>query len=154
MSFDPGPVGGDPDGDGLRIGIAAACYNQGRVDRLISLVGEELLRLGVAEDAILVRRVPGSMEIPFALSRMAGSGRFDALLGLGIVIAGDTSHHDVIGETTALSLQRLSMDRDIPVVNGILVVHSEQQADDRLGTKVDRGAEFARAAVSLANFNL
>lgn len=154
MSFDPGPVGGDPDGGGLRIGIAAACYNRKKVDRLISLVGEELQRLGVSGDAILVRRVPGSMEIPFALSRMAGSGRFDALLGLGIVIAGDTSHHDVIGETTALSLQRLSMDRDIPVVNGILVVHSEQQADDRLGTKVDRGAEFARAAVSLANFNL
>jgi len=154
VSFDPDTPREAPDGKGLRIGIAAACYNQDRVDRLVTLVGDELLRLGVAADAITVRRVPGSMEIPYALGRMAEPRRFDALIGLGVVIAGDTSHHDVIGETTALSLQRLSIDRQIPVVNGILVVLSEQQADDRIGAKVDRGAEFARAAVSLANFQI
>lgn len=154
MSFDPGQPNQAPDGRGLRIGIAAACYNQARVDRLISLVADELLRLGVDEEAISVFRVPGSMEIPFAAARMAGSGKFDALLGLGVVIAGDTNHHDVIGETTALSLQRISIESSIPVVNGILVVNSEAQADDRLGGRVDRGAEFARAAVSLANFKI
>ncbi len=154
MSFDPGSPNEKPEGRGLRIGVAAACYNRERVDRLISLVGDELIRLGVAGEDIIVRRVPGSMEIPFALGRMADSGRFSALVGLGVVIAGDTNHHDVIGETTALSLQRLSIESGVPVINGILVVNSGQQADDRLGAKVDRGAEFARAAVALANFEI
>ncbi len=152
MSFSPGEWDLPSDGKGLRVGIAAACYNRGRVDHLISLVGDELIRLGLAEADILVRRVPGSMEIPYALARLAESGRFDALIGLGVVIAGDTSHHDLIGETTAASIQRISVDRAVPVINGILVVESEKQADDRLGRKVDRGAEFARAAVALARF--
>lgn len=154
MSFDPGKSGPAPRGEGVRVGIVAACYNRERTDRLVALVGDELLRLGTSEDAILLRRVPGSMEIPFALSRMARSGRFDALIGLGVVIAGDTTHHDVIGQTTAASLQRISIDTDIPVINGILVVESESQADDRLGAKVDRGAEFARAAIALTHFEI
>jgi len=152
MSFDPGNPSEMPRGDGLRIGIAAACYNRERVDRLIELVRNELMVLGMSAGEVTVRRVPGSMEIPFAVARMAESGRYDALLGLGIVIAGDTNHHDVIGETTALSLQRIAIERGVPIVNGILVVDTEKQADNRLGAKVDRGAEFARAAVSLANF--
>ncbi|MFP4357220.1 MAG: 6,7-dimethyl-8-ribityllumazine synthase [Puniceicoccaceae bacterium] len=152
MSFDPGEAGLPLDGAGRRIGIVAACYNRGKVDRLAGLVGEELLRLGVAAGEIAVRRVPGSMEIPFAVARMAGTGRFDALIGLGVVIAGDTAHHEVIGYSTAASLQRVSIDTGVPVVNGILVVDSDEQADARLGGRVDRGAEFARAAVALANF--
>ena len=152
MSFDPGQTDLPLDGTDRRIGIVAACYNRERVDRLVGLVGEELLRLGVSADRIAVRRVPGSMEIPFAVARLAGTGRFDALIGLGVVIAGDTSHHEVIGYSTAASLQRVSTETGVPVVNGILVVDSDEQADARLGDRVDRGAEFARAAVALANF--
>jgi 6,7-dimethyl-8-ribityllumazine synthase len=143
-----------PDGRGLRVGLVAARYNRERVDRLAGLVRDELLRLGVAADGIRTGRVPGSMEVPFAVARLARTGSFDALLGLGVVIAGDTSHHEVIAFTTAASLQRISVDTDVPVVNGILVVDSEEQADDRLGRRADRGAEFARAAVALARFRL
>jgi len=154
MSFDPGKSELQLDGRGLRIGLIAACYNQERVDQLIRLVAAELERLGVDSAAIELARVPGSMEIPHAAALFAKRGNLDALIGLGIVIAGDTSHHEVIGNTTASSLQQISMKTGIPVINGILVVDTEEQASDRLGGKVDRGAEFARAAIGLANLNV
>jgi len=151
MSFNPGNSELPLDGKGLRVGIVAASYNLARVNDLIRLVAAELERLGVEDEAIRLVRVPGSMEVPYACARLAKGQNYHALIGLGVVIAGDTNHHDVIGYTTASSLQQISIDSGIPVVNGILVVETEEQATDRLGGKVDRGAEFARAAVALAN---
>ncbi len=154
MSFDPGTSDPSLAGSGIRIGIIAACYNRERVDKLARLVAAELGKLGVDSGQISLVRVPGSMEIPYAAARMARTSRFDALIGLGIVIAGETNHHEVIGHSTAASLQQIGSDSGVPVVNGILVVNTEQQASDRLGDKVDRGAEFARAAVALANLRI
>jgi len=154
MSFDPGTAKIQLDGDGLRIGIVAACYNREKVDQLIRLVTDELERLGVSEDDIRLERVPGSMEIPFAAARFAKNTDCRAVIGLGLVIAGETNHHDVIGFSTATSLQKVSIETGTPVVNGILVVDTEEQASDRLGGKVDRGAEFAQAAVALANLQI
>lgn len=154
MSFDQAISDLKLEGKGLRIGIVAACYNGERVNKLLNLVVQELEKLGVDQTEIRVERVPGAMEIPFAASRLSQSSDYHALIGLGVVIAGDTNHHDVIGYTTAASLQQISIATGVPVVNGILVVETEQQASDRLGDKVDRGAEFARAAIALANLEL
>jgi len=151
MSFDPGNSNLELEGQALRIGIVAACYNGEHVDKMIGLVTAELERLGVADDHIRLERVPGSMEIPYAIANLARNSGCNAVIGLGVVIEGDTNHHDVIGYSTAISLQKISIDLELPVINGILVVNTEQQAADRLGGKVDRGAEFARAAVALAN---
>ncbi|MEM0965704.1 MAG: 6,7-dimethyl-8-ribityllumazine synthase [Verrucomicrobiota bacterium] len=139
------------DGSDLRIGIVAALYNKDKVDRLIELVVAELKSLGVIEEHIRLERVPGSMEIPYATARLARHSGCEAIIGLGVVIAGATSHHDVIGYSTAISLQKISIDFERPVINGILVVDSEEQATERLGAGINRGAEFAKAAVSLAN---
>ncbi|MGE9291744.1 MAG: 6,7-dimethyl-8-ribityllumazine synthase [Puniceicoccales bacterium] len=151
MSFNPGDSGLNLEGKGLRIGIIAACYNRERVDKLIQLVLDELQALGVDEEHTRIERVPGAMEVPYAAARLAKQSVYHAVIGLGIVIAGDTNHHDVIGFTTANSLQQISIQSEVPIVNGILVTNTDQQADDRLGDKVDRGAEFARAAVALGN---
>tara|TARA_R100000027_G_scaffold67717_1_gene68132 strand:- start:9292 stop:9756 length:465 start_codon:yes stop_codon:yes gene_type:complete len=154
MSFDSGLFDLPLKGEGLRIGIVAAAYNRDRVDTLTRLVVSSLEEMGVLETDIRFERVPGSMEIPYAASQLAKNTDCHAVIGLGIVIAGDTSHHDVIGYSTAISLQNIATSTGIPIVNGILVVNTEQQADDRIGGKVDRGAEFARAAVALANLKI
>lgn len=154
MSFDSATSDLPLRGEGLRISIVAASYNRERVDKLTALVTSSLTSMGVREDDIRIERVPGSMEIPFAAKLLATKTDSHAVIGLGIVIAGDTNHHDVIGYSTAISLQNIAAETGVPIVNGILVVNNEQQADDRIGDKVDRGAEFAQAAVALANLKI
>jgi len=136
----------------LQIALVAASYNERRVNRLLSLVKDRLLRLAVTADHVETYRVPGSMEIPFAASRLVKNNTWDAIIALGVVIAGDTNHHEVIGNCTANALQKISIVSGVPVINGILVVNNEQQADARLGNEIDRGSEFANAAVSMALF--
>lgn len=152
MSRDRGEAGILPDSSSLRIGVVAARYNPELVEGLLGRVRETLAEAGVPADHLEVHRVPGSMEVPFGLGRLARQGRCDALLGLGVVIGGDTHHHEVIAESTARSLQDLSLRHDLPIINGILVVDSLAQAEARVGGAHDRGAEYARAALELAHF--
>ena len=152
MSRDRGEGGPLPDSSALRIGVVAARYNPELVEGLLARVRATLAEAGVPADQLEVRRVPGSMEVPFGLGRLAREGRFDALLGLGVVIGGDTDHHEVIAASTARSLQDLSLQHDLPVINGILVVNSLAQAEARVTGAHDRGAEYARAALELAHF--
>jgi len=139
------------DGSGFRFGIVAARYNEALVDSLLRETSGALEASGA--EAPTIERVPGSAELPFAASLMAKSGRFDAIIAIGLVIAGDTNHHNVIGDSTAIALHDISIQNDLPIINGIIVVNNQEQAEARAGTSINRGKEFADAALEMAAFS-
>jgi 6,7-dimethyl-8-ribityllumazine synthase len=104
-------------------------------------------------EAALIERAPGSAELPYAASLLAKSGQFDAIIVIGLVIAGDTNHHNVIGESTANALHNLSIQSEVPIINGIIVVENQEQAEARAGTEINRGKEFAEAALEMAAYS-
>lgn len=147
MSFDA-PSSTSLDGTGLRIAIVAARFNQSLVDSLLEHARSTLEASGATVAAI--ERVPGSAELPYAASLLTDVEELDALITLGVVIAGATDHHKIIGESTAVALQELCIIKQVPIINGILVVENEKQAADRCGDTINRGSEFARAALEMA----
>lgn len=149
MSFDK-PDTQKFDGRNLRIAIVAARYNGMLVD---SLLKHAMANLALADaPAPTIERVPGSAELPYAVSVLAEQKRFDVIIALGVVVAGDTSHHDIIGNSTALTLQEISIRQKIPIINGILVVNTIEQAQIRVDGTINRGKEFALAALEIAQF--
>lgn len=145
------PIQESFNGSGFRFAVVGARYNQSLVDALLR---EACLALEAAgAPPPVIERVPGSAELPFAASRLAQSGQFDAIIALGMVIAGDTNHHNVLGDSTAISLQHLSIQSGLPIINGIIVVNSLEQAEARAGTTINRGKEFAIAALEMAAFS-
>lgn len=150
MSFDR-PSSKQIDGSGYRFAIVAARYNEALVDSLLREACATLEAAGA--ETPLIERAPGSNELPYAASLLAKSGEFDAIIAIGIVIAGDTKHHNVIGKSTAIALHELSITSGLPIINGIIVVENVEQAEARAGTKINRGKEFAQAALELAAFS-
>ena len=147
MSFD-NPNTLEFDGRRLRIAIAAARYNRMLVDALLKHV---MANLALADaPAPVIERVPGSAELPYAASLLADQECCDAVIALGVVIAGATSHHTIIGESAARALQEISIRQKVPVINGILVVDTIEQAQERVGEPINRGKEFALAALEMA----
>jgi len=142
------------DGSDFFIGIVAARYNGAQVEALVAHVVAELKKHGVRERNIEVLRVPGSNEIPYAAHMLAATGEHDCIIALGVVLAGQTTHHDVIAHGTAYSLHSIGMQSEVPVINGILVVESIAQAEERISGKMDRGVEFARAALEMARHKI
>lgn len=138
------------DGSSYRFAIVAARFNGRLVDSLVRHASATLEAAGAPKPEIA--RVPGSAELPFATSLLAQSGAFDAIIAIGLVIAGDTNHHNVIGESTAISMHDLSIQTGLPIINGIIVVENPQQAEARAGTQINRGKEFAEAALEMAAF--
>lgn len=149
MSFDP-PSYTDLDASGLRIAIVAACFNQSLVDGLIQSAQATLEAAGAPTPAL--DRVPGSAELPYATGILAASGDYDAVIALGVVIAGSTDHHAVIGQSTANALQEVSLRTGTPAINGIIVAATREQAEERTIGPIDRGREFAQAAMAMAQF--
>ena len=138
------------DGSGLRFAVIASRYNEALVDSLVDHACATLEAAG--SEAPLVERVPGAAELPFAAATLAAHKRFDAILCIGVVIAGDTKHHEIIGDSTASALLDLSLNYQVPVINGILVVNNLAQAEARAGDSINRGKEFAQAALEMAQF--
>ncbi len=138
------------DPQGMRFAIVAACYNQRQVDTLLGRVLETLHEAGVAADAIETIRVPGSNEVPYAAHMLAETGEFDCLIALGVVVAGETSHHEVIAYTTAQALMRAGTESEVPIINGIITANSPREVEARCGGQIDRGREFALAALKMA----
>ena len=134
----------------FRIGIAAARFNESLVNGLLDRVVAELQQAGVKGENIAAMRVPGSHEVPWAVNAFALGGECDCVIGLGVLIAGDTNHHEMVGQTVSHALQRIAIDTGVPVINGVLVVNSLAQAKARSVGKINRGAEFARAALEMA----
>lgn len=138
----------DLNGDGLRIGIVQARFNEGVCNALREACVGELLELGVAEEDIFVCTVPGALEIPFALGKLAQTEEFDALVALGAVIRGETYHFEVVSNESANGIGRVALEFGIPVANAVLTTNSDAQAEERATVK---GAEAARVAIEMAN---
>ncbi len=130
--------------------VVGASYNPELVDALLESTCDSLSGHGVPAENVEVVRVPGSFEIPVVVNEMALSGKFHAVIALGVVIAGDTSHHELIGSTTAKALLDVATRTRTPVVNGILVVENEGQAEARILGDQARGTEFAQTALQMA----
>ncbi len=149
MSLDaPTPL--SVSGADFRIGIVAARFNSALVDALVNRASEYLLGKGTPASAIEVVRVPGSHEVPWTAQQLAASGRFDAVVCLGVLIAGDTNHHEMVGDAVAHALMRVSLDTRVPVINGVIVVNNLAQAEARTTGSINRGTEFAAAALEMA----
>jgi len=138
----------DLDGAGLRIGIVQSRFNEWAGQALAQACIDELLQLGVDEDDISRVTVPGALEVPLTVARLADAGDFDALIGLGCVIRGDTYHFEVVANESAAGLARVALDAGVPVVNGILTTNNEEQARVRVNEK---GRDAARVAVEMGN---
>jgi len=136
------------DGDGLRIAIVRARFNDAVTRRLEESCIAELAQLGVSAKHIRQVSVPGALEIPLALKALAESEEHDALIALGCVIRGETYHFELVANESAAGLTRVGLDHDLPIANAILTVENEAQAWARAE---DKGRDAARVAVEMAN---
>ena len=137
-------------GSGFKISIAAARFNKRLVDSLLDGVLKGLLAAGVKSRNISIVRVPGSNELPVAARLLVDRKKPDVVIALGVIIRGGTLHYELISTAATNSLQDVALATRIPVINGIIVAENIAQARARCQGKINRGAEFARAAVEMA----
>ncbi len=138
----------DFDGSGLRVGIVQARFNEDICHGLRSACLAELKRLGVEDEDVLLTTVPGALEIPLALQKMAESGQFDTLIALGAVVRGETYHFELVSNESGAGITRVGLDFGIPIANAVLTTENDEQAEVRMAGK---GADAARVAVEMAN---
>ena len=137
---------------GIKIGIVAARFNDFIVSRLIGGCEDTLLRHGVRAEDISLAWVPGAFEIPLIASKMAKSGKFDAVIALGSVIRGSTSHYDYVCSEVSKGIANVSLKSDVPVFFGVLTTDSIEQAIERAGSKAgNKGSECAQGAIEMVN---
>lgn len=136
------------DGKGLAIGIVMSRFNKDICEGLLSACETELDRLGVAAGDVLLVEVPGALEHPLALQKMAQSGRFDALVAIGAVVRGDTYHFEVVSNESSRGILDVQLETGMPIANAILTVDTEEQAHARMSEK---GRDAARVAIEMAN---
>ena len=138
--------------EGLRIAIVASRWNDFVVSRLISGALDAFERLGASDDAITIIKVPGSFELPMAARRAAASGKFDAIVCLGVIIRGETSHNEYIASEVFKGIAHVSLETDLPVALGVITADNLEQAIDRAGAKSgNKGFEAAMSAIELVN---
>lgn len=138
----------DFDGTDLRIGIVQARFNEWAGRALAEACVDELVKLGVAESDITHLTVPGALEVPLILARLAATEEFDAMIALGCVIRGETYHFEIVAEESARGLSQVALSTGIPVANGILTTENDDQARARV---VEKGRDAARVAIEMAN---
>jgi 6,7-dimethyl-8-ribityllumazine synthase len=138
-------------GEDLRIGIVQARFNEDVCHGLLSACLAELKHLGVADEDVLHVAVPGALEIPLVLQKMAESQQFDALIALGAVIRGETYHFELVSNESGAGITRIGLDYGIPIANAILTTENDEQAEVRMAVK---GADAARVAVEMANLTI
>jgi 6,7-dimethyl-8-ribityllumazine synthase len=135
-------------GDARRVAIVQSRFNPRIGEGLLAGALRALHDAGVAEERITLVSVPGALEIPLALQRLAQSGDHDALVALGAVIRGDTYHFEIVANQSAAGVSSVQLEFGVPVGNGILTCDTEAQAEARMAAK---GGEAALAALELAN---
>jgi len=139
-------------GAGLTIAVCCARFNGFITESLLSGALDALRRHGVADESVDVVWVPGAFELPVAAQQLAASGRYDALVALGAVIRGATTHYDLVAGQAASGLGRVQLDTGRPVIFGVLTTESIEQAVERAGTKAgNKGFEAAVTAIEMAN---
>lgn len=138
----------DLDGEDLHIGIVMSRFNINVAEGLLGSCVEELVKQGVEEPNIVLVTVPGALEIPLALQKMALTDQFDALIALGAVIRGETYHFEVVSDQSASGVAAVQLDTGVPIANAILTTDDDDQALTRMSHK---GAEAAQVAIEMAN---
>lgn len=140
------------DGSKIKVGIVAARFNEFIVSKLIEGARDALLRHDVPEENIDLCWVPGSFEIPVAAQKMAESKKYDAVICLGAVIRGSTSHYDYVCAEVSKGVAQVSLNQKLPVMFGILTTDTIQQAIERAGTKAgNKGYDCALGAIEMIN---
>lgn len=136
----------------IKVGIVAARFNEFITSKLLGGALDALNRHDVSKDNIDVAWVPGAFEIPLIASKMAKSGKYDAVICLGAVIRGNTSHYDYVCSEVSKGIANVSLNSDIPVMFGILTTENIEQAIERAGTKAgNKGYDCAVGAIEMVN---
>lgn len=139
-------------GQGMKIALVASRFNEFIVSRLLSGAEDGLVRHGVAEEDIDVYWVPGAFELPLLAQKLAQSGRYDAVICLGAVIRGSTSHYELVCSETAKGIAQASMHSGVPVLFGVITTENIEQAIERAGTKAgNKGFDCALSAIEMVN---
>lgn len=138
--------------ESIKVGIVCARFNEFIVSKLLGGCEDTLLRHGVQAEDISVAWVPGAFEIPLIASKMARSGKYDAVIALGAVIRGNTSHYDYVCSEVSKGIAAVALESGIPVMFGVLTTDTIEQAIERAGTKAgNKGAECAQGAIEMVN---
>ena len=136
----------------MKVAIVAARFNEFITSKLIGGAMDGLTRHGVQEEDISLAWVPGAFEIPLIASKMAASGKYDAVICLGAVIRGSTSHYDYVCAEVSKWIAQVSLQSQVPVLFGVLTTDTIEQAIERAGTKAgNKGYDCALSAVEMVN---
>lgn len=145
-------IEGNVIGSNIKVGIVAARFNEFIVNKLIGGAQDALVRHGVADEDITLAYVPGAFEIPLVAKKMAQSGKYDAVICLGAVIRGATSHYDYVCAEVSKGVASVSLEAGIPVIFGVLTTDNIEQAIERAGTKSgNKGYDVACSAIEMVN---
>lgn len=154
MSANVKEVSGNLIGKGLNIGVVVSRFNDFFTKELVGGAVDCLIRHGVDEKGITIVWVPGANELPFAVKKLAGKAKLDAIIALGVVIQGATPHADLINSQVARSLSSIALEKELPVINAVVCADNLEQAIERCGTKAgNKGWSGAQAAIEMANLN-
>lgn len=138
--------------DGFRFAIVASRWNDFLTSKLVEGALDALERLGAGDDAVEVFKVPGSFELPLTALKAAQTGKFDAVIAIGVVIRGETPHFDLVAGEAAKGVGQVSMQTGVPVMFGVVTADTLEQAINRTGVKAgNKGFEAAMSAVEIAN---
>lgn len=152
--LEPNKIDGGLSAAGLRFAIVVSRFNSFITQRLLAAALDALQRAGADEKGIDVVRVPGSFELPLTAKKLAAAGKYDALIAIGCVIRGETSHYDYVCSETARGLQLAQMDTGVPVIFCVLTCDTLEQAIDRAGLKGgNKGFEAGLAAIEMAQLS-
>ena len=150
----PQTVTGELSASGLRFAIVVSRFNSFITDRLLSAALDALQRSGAASDNVEVVHVPGAFELPLAAKKLAAADRFDAIIAIGCVLRGETSHYDYVCSETARGLQLAQVDTGLPIIFCVLTCDTLEQAIDRAGLKGgNKGFEAGLAAIEMAHLS-
>ena len=145
-------IEGDLQAAGKNFGIIISRFNSFVSERLLEGAIDTLLRSGAEDGAIDVVRVPGAFEIPLMAQKMAKSGNYDAIICLGAVIRGATSHYDLVANEAAKGIAQVGLDTGVPTIFGVLTTDTIEQAIERAGSKAgNKGSEAALTAIEMIN---
>lgn len=138
--------------EGAKIGMVAARFNDFIVSRLVDGAEDALVRHGVNPDDITLAKVPGAFEIPLVAKKMAESGKYNAVICLGAVIKGSTSHYDLVCNETSKGIAQVSLETGVPTLFGVITTDNIEQAIERAGTKAgNKGYDVACSAIEMIN---
>lgn len=150
----PAKLHGELAAEGLRFGVMVSRFNSFITERLLAGAVDALERAGASSESVDVVRVPGAFELPLIAKKLASTGRYNALIAVGCVLRGETSHYDYVCSETARGLQLAQMDTGVPVIFCVLTCDTLEQAIDRAGLKGgNKGFEAGLAAIEMATLS-